>query len=188
MPIAAKIGCTPQRLNDWVKKAEVDSGQRAGIPTEMAERMKALERENREQRQVNEILREASAYFAMAELDHRRSDGGFHRRAPGCARGRADLPSPWSSDQWRTMARCCRSPRPPTTIIWRSGPIRQGGRIVPAGTRRCAPRSGVSSRRTGASTACARSGTVRAMPSNRWRAGPHRREGFDVARLAQSQG
>jgi len=69
--IAAKIGCAPQTLNDWVKKAEIDSGRRAGIPTEMAERMKALERENRELRQANEILRKASAYFAMAELDRR---------------------------------------------------------------------------------------------------------------------
>ena len=71
MSISAKIGCTPQTLNDWVKKAEVDSGKRAGVPTDMAERMKALERENRELRQANEILRKASAYFAMAELDRR---------------------------------------------------------------------------------------------------------------------
>ena len=70
-PIAAKIGCTPQTLHDWVKKAEVDSGQRAGVPTETAEKLKALERENRELRQANEILRKASAYFAMAELDRR---------------------------------------------------------------------------------------------------------------------
>jgi transposase-like protein len=56
-------------LNDWVKKAEVDIGRRAGVPTEMAEKMKALERENRELRQANEILRKASAYFAMAELE-----------------------------------------------------------------------------------------------------------------------
>jgi transposase-like protein len=69
--IAAKIGCSAQTLNDWVKKAEVDSGKRAGVPTELAERMKALERENRELRQANEILRKASAYFAMAELDRR---------------------------------------------------------------------------------------------------------------------
>ncbi|MGY0575773.1 IS3 family transposase [Bradyrhizobium sp. RDM12] len=61
--IAAKIGCTPQTLHDWVKKAEVDSGQRAGVPTDTAERLKALERENRELRQANEILRKASAYF-----------------------------------------------------------------------------------------------------------------------------
>lgn len=71
MSISAKIGCTPQTLNDWVKKAEVDSGRRAGIPSDLAEKMKALERENRELRQANEILRKASAYFAMAELDRR---------------------------------------------------------------------------------------------------------------------
>jgi len=69
--IAAKIGCTPQTLHDWVKKAEIDSGQRAGVPTDMAEKLKALERENRELRQANEILRKASAYFATAELDRR---------------------------------------------------------------------------------------------------------------------
>ena len=69
--IAAKIGCTPQTLHDWVKKAEIDSGQRTGVPTETAEKLKALERENRELRQANEILRKASAYFAMAELDRR---------------------------------------------------------------------------------------------------------------------
>lgn len=71
MSISAKIGCTAQTLNEWGKKAEVDSGQCAGIPTEMAEKMKALERENRELRQANEILRKASAYFAMAALDRR---------------------------------------------------------------------------------------------------------------------
>ena len=69
--IAGKIGCTAQTLHEWVKKAEVDSGTRAGVPSEVAERLKALERENRELRQANEILRKASAYFAMAELDRR---------------------------------------------------------------------------------------------------------------------
>lgn len=69
--IAAKIGCSVHTLNEWVKKAEVDSGKCAGIPTEMAEKLKALERENRELRQANEILRKVSAYFAMAELDRR---------------------------------------------------------------------------------------------------------------------
>ena len=67
--IAGKIGCTAQTLNEWVKRAEVDNGRRAGVPTDMAEKMKALERENRELRQANEILRKASAYFAQAELD-----------------------------------------------------------------------------------------------------------------------
>ena len=67
--IAGKIGCTAQTLNERVKKVEIDSGRRAGVPADMAEKMKALERENRELRQANEILRKASAYFAQAELD-----------------------------------------------------------------------------------------------------------------------
>jgi transposase-like protein len=71
MSISAKIGCSGHTLNEWVKKAEVDSGKRAGVSSEMTERMKALERENRELRQANEILRKASAYFAMAEFDRR---------------------------------------------------------------------------------------------------------------------
>ena len=69
MSIAAKIGCTAQTLHDWTKKAEVDGGKRAGVPSEVAEKLKALERENRELRQANEILRKASAYLAQAELD-----------------------------------------------------------------------------------------------------------------------
>jgi transposase len=69
--IAAKIGCTAQSLNEWVKKAEVDNGVRGSVPAEIAERLKALERENRELRQANDILRKASAYFAQAELDRR---------------------------------------------------------------------------------------------------------------------
>ena len=67
--ISEKIGCVPQTLNDWVKKAEVDSGKRAGVPTDVADKVKALEREVRELRQANEILRKTSAYFAQAELD-----------------------------------------------------------------------------------------------------------------------
>ena len=67
--IAAKVGCSAHTLHEWVKKAEVDTGKRAGLSSDMAEKMKALERENRELRQANEILRKASAYFAQAELD-----------------------------------------------------------------------------------------------------------------------
>jgi transposase-like protein len=69
--IAAKIGCTAQTLSSWVRQAERDQGKRAGATTEERERIKALERENRELRQANEILRKASAYFAQAELDRR---------------------------------------------------------------------------------------------------------------------
>jgi len=69
LSISSKIGCAPQTLNEWVKKAEIESGRRGGVTSEMAEKMKALERENRELKQANEILRKASAYFAQAELD-----------------------------------------------------------------------------------------------------------------------
>ena len=65
--IAAKIGCTAETLRKWVRQAERDQGLRAGPTTAEQERIKALEREVRELRQVNEILRKASAYFAMAE-------------------------------------------------------------------------------------------------------------------------
>ena len=69
--IAAKIGCSGEALRNWVRQSERDRGQRAGPSTDERERIKALERENRELRQANEILRKASAYFAMAELDRR---------------------------------------------------------------------------------------------------------------------
>jgi len=67
--IAPKIGCSSATLNDWVKRSEVDSGRRDGVSTQERERIKALERENKELRQANEILRLASAFFAQAELD-----------------------------------------------------------------------------------------------------------------------
>ena len=69
--IAAKIGCTAQTLSNWVRRAERDQGKRPGTTTAERERIKVLERENRELRQANEILRKASAYFAQAELDRR---------------------------------------------------------------------------------------------------------------------
>lgn len=69
--IAAKIGCTTETLRGWVRQAERDQGLRGGVTSQERERIKALEREVRELRQANEILRKASAYFAMAELDRR---------------------------------------------------------------------------------------------------------------------
>ena len=69
--IAGKIGCTAETLRKWVRQAECDQGLRAGPTTDERERIKALEREVRELRQANEILRKASAYFAQAELDRR---------------------------------------------------------------------------------------------------------------------
>jgi transposase len=69
--IAAKIGCSAATLHAWVRQAARDRGVRPGLSSEDRERIKALERENRELRQANEILRKASAYFAQAELDRR---------------------------------------------------------------------------------------------------------------------
>ncbi len=105
--ISSKIGCAPQTLNEWVKKVEVDTGQRGGITTEQAEKMKALEREVRELKQANEILRKASAYFAPALIaasgDCRAAgrsstahsnDDPVHRGSPCGSWGRANLPRP----------------------------------------------------------------------------------------------
>ena len=69
--IAPKIGCVPQTLLDWVKQAEVDSGARPGVSTADAQRIRDLEREVKELRRANEILKVASAFFAQAELDRR---------------------------------------------------------------------------------------------------------------------
>ena len=69
--IAAKIGCSPETLRKWKRRGEVDRGERAGLTSDERERLKTLERENRELKRANEILRKASAYFAQAELDRR---------------------------------------------------------------------------------------------------------------------
>jgi transposase-like protein len=69
--IAAKIGCNAETLRLWVRQAERDTGTRAGITTDERERLTQLERENRELKRANEILRKASAFFAAAELDRR---------------------------------------------------------------------------------------------------------------------
>ena len=67
--IATKIGCMPETLRLWLRQSERDRGERVGPTTDEREKIRALERENRELRQANEILRKASAYFAQAELD-----------------------------------------------------------------------------------------------------------------------
>jgi transposase len=69
--IATKVGCTAETLRRWVRQAERDAGRHPGLITEDQQRVKVLERENRELRRTNEILRKASAYFAQAELDRR---------------------------------------------------------------------------------------------------------------------
>ena len=69
--IAEKIGCTYETLRSWVRQAERDAGVRPGLSTDERQRLKELERENRELKRANEILRKASAFFAQAELDRR---------------------------------------------------------------------------------------------------------------------
>jgi transposase len=69
--IAGMMGCTPETLRAWIRQGETDSGARPGVTTSERERLKELERENRELRRANEILRKASAFFAQAELDRR---------------------------------------------------------------------------------------------------------------------
>jgi transposase len=69
--IASKIGCTAETLRKWVRQAERDQGKRIGLSSSDRERLKELERENRELKRANEILRKASAFFAQAELDRR---------------------------------------------------------------------------------------------------------------------
>ncbi len=69
--VASKIGCNAETLRKWVRQAQRDSGKRAGLTSGERERLKELERENRELKRANEILRKASAYFAQAELDRR---------------------------------------------------------------------------------------------------------------------
>lgn len=69
--IAPKIGCVPQTLNEWVRKHQIDTGMRDGVTSEERDRIKALEREVKELRRANEILKLASAFFAQAELDRK---------------------------------------------------------------------------------------------------------------------
>ena len=69
--VAGKIGCTTETLRKWVRQAERDTGQRPGLTTSERERLASLERENRELKRTNEILKTASAYFAQAALDRR---------------------------------------------------------------------------------------------------------------------
>jgi transposase-like protein len=69
--LAPKIGCVPHTLYEWMRKHEIDNGERSGTTTADKDRLKELERENRELRKANEILKLASAFFAQAELDRR---------------------------------------------------------------------------------------------------------------------
>ena len=98
--IAPKIGCVPQTLLEWVKREEVDSGARSGVTTAEAQRVKDLEREVKELRRANEILKLASASFTQAALD---------RRLKSCSRSLTSIAIGSGSSR---SAEFCRSPRP----------------------------------------------------------------------------
>lgn len=115
-------------LRGWVRQAERDQGQRAWLTTYERERMKALERENRELRQANEILQKASAYFAQAELDHR------FKPLYGSSMNTA------ASKESSRSASNCRSLRRPTTRMRRGSPIRRSVWPGRSGIRCCVPR------------------------------------------------
>jgi transposase len=89
--IASKIGCTTETLRGWVRQAERDQGVRPGLTSGEPERLKELERENRESRRANEILRKASAFSRRRSSTADPSDGVVHRRISPVIRGRADL-------------------------------------------------------------------------------------------------
>src|ERR687890_351870 len=121
--VASKIGCSAHTLNEWVKKAEVESGSRAGVPLDVLEKLKAQEREIRELRQANEI----SAARPRLILRWRsstadRNDAGFHRDPPPGTRGRADLQG--AADRPIDLAAAC-------------GARGRSGQAAGAGTTRC---------------------------------------------------
>jgi transposase-like protein len=89
--IAPKIGCVPQTLSDWVKRYEVDSGQREGLSSSEREQLKALQREVKELRRANDILKTASAFFDLAGSTADPRIEGLHRPTPRHLWGRADL-------------------------------------------------------------------------------------------------
>ena len=158
LSIAAKIGCSRETLRHWVRQAERDQGLRPGPTSAEQEKIKALEREVRELRQANEILRKASAYFAQAELDR--------RFKPGRPLSTSIVRSTGSS----RSAVFCRSPRRPTMSTPPARPIPTADRPASAGTPTSARRSAGSLWPTSASMGSARSGARCSAKGSRWRA------------------
>ncbi|MEA2130854.1 MAG: transposase, partial [Solirubrobacteraceae bacterium] len=134
--IAEKFGMTAETLRGWVRQAEVDDGSRPGTTTVEAQRIKELERENRELRRANEILKAASVFFSRGSSTRiRRDDERVHRRAPRCSRGRADLPLSGIARRRTTPSRSARPIRLRGPDATRSSCRRFGG-CMTAG-RRC---------------------------------------------------
>ena len=141
--VAPKLGCTAETLRKWVRQAQRDAGHRPGLTTSERERLKELEREVRELKRANEILRKACAYFAQAELDRRRTSPRWSSSSPTIA------PCSGSS----RSAPCCRSPRRRIIAIGTSGHIRRAGPHGRSATISSASRFSGSMTRTSRSTA-----------------------------------
>src|SRR6185295_15788514 len=107
--IAAKIGCTPQTLNEWVKKAEVDSGKRSGGPSDMVDRLKALERENGSSGRPTRSCARRRLILPRRSSTADPSHDRIHRRSPRGAWGRADLQS--LANRPVDLSRSCRPAR-----------------------------------------------------------------------------
>ena len=120
--IAGKIGCTPESLRRWIRQQERDTGQRPGTTSAEAARVKELEREVRELKKANEILRLASAYFAQAELD---------RSIKSQTLSLMSIGTDWGSSR---SAVCCRSPHRPTAGRWPGKTIRRYAASAPYAT------------------------------------------------------
>jgi len=144
--IAPKIGCVPQTLLTWVKRVEIDTGVREGVTTSEAQRVKELERENKELRRANEILKVASAFFAQAELDRRFKSRGSSSTSTAIRSGSS------------RSARFCRPPRLDIGGTRRFGVVRNYGANGPSGTTFWRRRSSASGKPTCRSTGPTRSG------------------------------
>lgn len=116
--ITEKIGCVPQTLHEWVRKAEVNNGKRAAVPVEFADKMKTLKRKVRELRQANEILRKASAFLPRRSSTARFGDDRLHRRLLRSLWGRADLPR--LADRPIDVFRACRATTGPMGLSARA--------------------------------------------------------------------
>ncbi len=145
--IAPMIGCTPQTLHEWVKRDQVDHGERDGVTTDERERLKALEREVKELRRANEILKVASAFFAQSELDLR-----FKSRRPSSI----SIATPSGSSR---SARSCGLPRRATDAMPRSFVIRRDALFAQSEMNVCGRRSSVYGGPTCRSTARIKSGS-----------------------------
>ena len=164
--IAEQIGCSPETLWLWVRRAERDAGQRPGVTTNERAWLTALEREHRELKRANEILRKTSAFFAAAELDR-----STQCPMPSCTPSSMRIGRTTGSSR---SAECWRSHRRPTTCTVNARPMRRATWRGTSVTPCCRPTLPASTATTMRSMACARSGSNCSVTARVWRAAPWR--------------